>query len=184
MAAEVRREPLHKLLISRHLSKEQENGAKRAKISLLFDRLRRSIHGYRKLLLIDNNDQFIIIDRLCRSIYSFLTYTAPEKVKRLTMRRVPREIHRVQEREEQRMSGTVQIEPFNAEFLTREKLHDLIFYRKSFDITNVTDISETAKRVEYAIEHQQKKLTCRVYTEYRSTAVAGSCGHQQHFWER
>ena len=71
------------------------------------------------------------------------------------------------------MSGTVQIEPFNAEFLTREKLHDLIFDRKSFDITNVTDISETVKRVEYAIEHQQKKLTCRVYTEYRSTAVAG-----------
>ena len=72
------------------------------------------------------------------------------------------------------MSGTVQIESFNAGFLTREKLHDLIFYRKSFDITNVTDISETVKRVEYAIEHQQKKLTCRVYTEYRSTAVAGS----------
>ena len=41
------------------------------------------------------------------------------------------------------MSGTVQIEPFNAEFLTREKLHDLIFDRKSFDITNVNDISET-----------------------------------------
>lgn len=60
------------------------------------------------------------------------------------------------------MSGTVQIESFNAEFLTREELHDLIFYRKSFDITNVTDISETVKRVEYAIKHQHKKLTCRV----------------------
>ncbi|XIU43908.1 hypothetical protein AB2H91_25295 (plasmid) [Escherichia coli] len=72
------------------------------------------------------------------------------------------------------MSETVQIESFNAEFLTKQKLHDLIFYRKSFDITNVNDISETVKIVEYVIEHQQKKLTCRVYTEYRSTAVAGS----------
>jgi hypothetical protein len=72
-------------------------------------------------------------------------------------------IHRAQEREEHGMSGTVQIESFNAEFLTREELHDLIFYRKSFDITNVADISETAKRVEYAIEHQQKKLTCRIH---------------------
>ncbi|MGE1444486.1 hypothetical protein ACMFDO_26770 (plasmid) [Escherichia coli] len=62
----------------------------------------------------------------------------------------------------------------SAEFLTKQKLHDLIFYRKSFDITNVNDISETVKIVEYVIEHQQKKLTCRVYTEYRSTAVAGS----------
>ena len=92
----------------------------------------------------------------------------------MTVRRVPREIHRLQEREEQRMSETVQIELFNAEFLTKQKLHDLIFYRKSFDITNVNDISETVKIVEYVIEHQQKKLTCRVYTEYRSTAVAGS----------
>nr|QEQ71487.1 hypothetical protein [Escherichia coli] len=43
------------------------------------------------------------------------------------------------------MSETVQIESFNAEFLTKQKLHDLIFYRKSFDITNVNDISETVK---------------------------------------
>lgn len=60
------------------------------------------------------------------------------------------------------MSGTVQMGSFDAEFLTREKLHDLIFYRKSFEITNVTDISETVKRVEYAIEHQQKKCIHRV----------------------
>ncbi|APM55575.1 hypothetical protein BB790_24825 [Klebsiella pneumoniae] len=50
----------------------------------------------------------------------------PEKVQRLTLRRMPRDIYRFKEREG------------------------------------------------YAIEHQQKKLTCRVYTEYRSTAVAGS----------
>lgn len=72
------------------------------------------------------------------------------------------------------MSETVQVESFNAECLTRDKLKELIFYRKSFDITNVSDISETVKKVEHEIEHQEKKLTCRVYTEYRSTAVAGS----------
>lgn len=72
------------------------------------------------------------------------------------------------------MSDTVQLDSFNAESLTKEKLKDLIFYRKSFDITNVTDISQTVKQVEQVIENQEKKLTCRVYTEYRSTAVAGS----------
>ncbi|VXC73075.1 conserved hypothetical protein [Enterobacterales bacterium 8AC] len=72
------------------------------------------------------------------------------------------------------MSEVIQIEAFNAEQLTREKLKDLIFYRKSFNITNVTDLGETVKKVEYEIEHQEKKLSCRVYTEFRSTAVVGS----------
>ncbi|EPM7411919.1 hypothetical protein ACTPU4_003161 [Klebsiella variicola] len=82
------------------------------------------------------------------------------------------------------MSGTVQIESFNAEFLTKEKLHDLIFYRKSFDITNVTDISETVKRVEYAIEHQQKKLTCAYTPNTEALRWQAPYGHQQHFWEQ
>ena len=45
-------------------------------------------------------------------------YVPYKKVQRLTVRRVPREIHRVQEREEQRMLETVQMS-FNAEFLTK-----------------------------------------------------------------
>lgn len=71
-------------------------------------------------------------------------------------------------------NNTVQTESFNADSLTKEKLKELIFYRESFDIANVNDISETVKKVEHAIEHQEKTLTCRVYTEYRSGAVAGS----------
>ncbi|XSX65262.1 hypothetical protein ACNFZ7_26510 (plasmid) [Escherichia coli] len=59
------------------------------------------------------------------------------------------------------MSETVQIESFNAEFLTKQKLHDLIFYRKSFDITNVNDISETVKIVEYVIEPCAIAKECR-----------------------
>ncbi len=69
---------------------------------------------------------------------------------------------------------SVQIESFNADELTKEKLDELIFYRRSFAVFNVMDISETVKLIEHAIEHQEKKLTCRVYTEFRSTAVASS----------
>ena len=72
------------------------------------------------------------------------------------------------------MSENLQIASFNADSLTKEELKDLLHDRKSFDITNVTDISETVKRVEFEIEHQEKNLSCRVYTEYRSSAVAGS----------
>ena len=38
------------------------------------------------------------------------------------------------------------------------------------------DIYRFKEREGYAIKHQQKKLTCRVYTEYRSTAVAALLG--------
>ncbi|HHE2936150.1 TPA: hypothetical protein ACO4GL_004945, partial [Escherichia coli] len=51
-------------------------------------------------------------------------------------------------------------------------LSKLIYERKSFVIENVSDVSETVKRVEHEIE--KTKLSCRVYTEYRSTALAGS----------
>lgn len=48
--------------------------------------------------------------------------------------------------------NTVQTESFNADSLTEKKLKELIFYRESFDIANVNDISETVKKVEHAIE--------------------------------
>ncbi|WP_105462619.1 hypothetical protein [Escherichia coli] len=67
---------------------------------------------------------------------------------------------------------TVQIDSFDANFLDIKTLRDLIFYRKSFIIENVSDVSETVRRVENEIE--RVKLSCRVYTEYRSTALAGS----------
>ncbi|EOU5655558.1 hypothetical protein ACOAYS_003501 [Escherichia coli] len=67
---------------------------------------------------------------------------------------------------------TVQIDSFDAKFLDINTLSKLIYERKSFVIENVSDVSETVKRVEHEIE--KTKLSCRVYTEYRSTALAGS----------
>lgn len=67
---------------------------------------------------------------------------------------------------------TVQIDSFDAKFLDINTLSKLIYERKSFVIENVSDVSETVKRVEHEIE--KTKLSCRVYTEYRITALAGS----------
>ncbi len=67
---------------------------------------------------------------------------------------------------------TVQIDSFDAKFLDINTLSKLIYERKSFVIENVSDVSETVKRVEHEIE--KTKLSCRVYTECRSTALAGS----------
>lgn len=59
---------------------------------------------------------------------------------------------------------TVQIDSFDAKFLDINTLSKLIYERKSFVIENVSDVSETVKRVEHEIE--KTKLSCRVYTEY------------------
>ncbi|MXF07426.1 hypothetical protein [Escherichia coli] len=67
---------------------------------------------------------------------------------------------------------TVQIDSFDAEFLDVNTLSKLIYGRKSFVIKNVSDVSETVKRVEHEIE--KWKLSCRVYTECRSAVLAGS----------
>ncbi len=68
------------------------------------------------------------------------------------------------------MSETVQIESFNAEFLTKQKLHDLIFYRKSFDITNVNDISETVK-IGHCCKVSDEAAFCLIQRPYISKTL-------------
>ncbi|TXO63488.1 hypothetical protein FV246_24550 [Escherichia coli] len=46
---------------------------------------------------------------------------------------------------------TVQIDSFDAKFLDINTLSKLIYERKSFVIENVSDVSETVKRVEHEI---------------------------------
>ncbi len=70
---------------------------------------------------------------------------------------------------------TVQIDSFDAKFLDINTLSKLIYERKSFVIENVSDVSETVKRVEHEIE--KTKLSCRVYTEYRSLNCTPNVGH-------
>ena len=60
---------------------------------------------------------------------------------------------------------------FQADELSREKLDELITSRQSFKIFAVKDISFTVNKIEGAIE--KKNLSCRVYSEMRSAAIAG-----------
>ena len=50
---------------------------------------------------------------------------------------------------------TVQIDSFDAKFLDINTLSELIYERKSFVIENVSDVSETVKRVEHEIEKRK-----------------------------
>ena len=54
---------------------------------------------------------------------------------------------------------TVQIDSFDAKFLDINTLSRLIYERKSFVIENVSDVSETVKRVEHERENEIK-LSC------------------------
>lgn len=54
---------------------------------------------------------------------------------------------------------TVQIDSFDAKFLDINTLSKLIYERKEFVIENVSDVSETVKRVEHEMENEIK-LSC------------------------
>ncbi|RBW83399.1 hypothetical protein DS960_21580 [Escherichia coli] len=61
---------------------------------------------------------------------------------------------------------TVQIDSFDAKFLDINTLSKLIYERKSFVIENVSDVSETVKRVEHEIEKRKlrtyPKRNCQI----------------------
>jgi hypothetical protein len=69
------------------------------------------------------------------------------------------------------MTNEIDILNFAAEELASTKLSELIAQRKSFQISAVKDVSFVVNKVEGEIERQN--LRCRVYTEYRSAAIAG-----------
>ncbi len=56
--------------------------------------------------------------------------------------------------------------------LTTGLIDNLITSRQSFKVVAAADISKVVTEIEGRIE--KAGLSCRVYTEYRSTAVAGS----------
>ena len=60
---------------------------------------------------------------------------------------------------------------FSADELSIEKLEELISSKKSFRIFSVKDISFIVNKIEKSIE--KKGLSCRVYSEMRSAAIAG-----------
>ncbi|WP_367396307.1 hypothetical protein [Pantoea sp. Ep11b] len=58
-----------------------------------------------------------------------------------------------------------------AKDLTESALKEFIEKKASFQVIDVDEISLGVNRIEREIERQQ--MTCRVYTEYRTAAIAG-----------
>lgn len=64
----------------------------------------------------------------------------------------------------------VDILNLKAEDLTVEKIDELIRLKRSFIVVGVKDISYIVNKIEASIE--TKKLSCRVYSEMRTAAIA------------
>lgn len=69
------------------------------------------------------------------------------------------------------MSDNIDVEKYTAEDIGVEELKNLIASKKSFAVLAVQDISKVVNKIEGEIEKQG--LRCRVYTEYRTAAIAG-----------
>lgn len=67
---------------------------------------------------------------------------------------------------------SIDIQKFTADELDAQKLDDLISQHQSFQVVGVGDISAVVARIEGRIE--KVGLRCRIYTEYRAAAMAGS----------
>lgn len=70
------------------------------------------------------------------------------------------------------MGNPIDLKKFSADEFSDEMLSELISEKASFQIVDVKHIGTVVKRLERAIEGSG--LKCRVYTEYRSAAVAGA----------
>lgn len=70
------------------------------------------------------------------------------------------------------MSSEIDVLKFTSDELTIEKLNELIKNKRSFQIVAVKDISFSVKKIEGEIE--KNGFSCRVYTEFRSAAIAAA----------
>ena len=69
------------------------------------------------------------------------------------------------------MAKDIDILKFSSDELSTEKLRELVAQKRSFQVAAVKDISYVVNKLEGEIEKQN--LRCRVYTEYRTAAIAG-----------
>ncbi len=67
---------------------------------------------------------------------------------------------------------TIDILKFSSDDLDIEKIDRLVKQNASFQVVDVSDITKVVEKIEERIEKQ--RLSCRVYTEYRAAAMAGS----------
>lgn len=66
----------------------------------------------------------------------------------------------------------IDIPKITASELTISKLDSFIYGRESFQVVAVTNISSVVTSIEGRIE--KANMSCRVFTEYRKAAIAGS----------
>jgi len=67
---------------------------------------------------------------------------------------------------------SIDIQKFTADELTLEKLDTLAMQHESFQVVAVSNISAVVEKIEGRLEKQD--LKCRVYSEYRSAAMAAT----------
>ena len=67
---------------------------------------------------------------------------------------------------------SIDIQKFTADELTLEKLDTLAMRHESFQVVAVSNISAVVEKIEGRLEKQD--LKCRVYSEYRSAAMAAT----------
>lgn len=67
---------------------------------------------------------------------------------------------------------TIDVLKFTPDDLDNDKIDELITQKSSFQVVSVTDISRIVEKIEGRIEKEH--LKCRVYTEYRSAAMASA----------
>ncbi|MFM0335022.1 hypothetical protein [Paraburkholderia fungorum] len=67
---------------------------------------------------------------------------------------------------------SIELALYTTDELTNAKLDSLIESKTSFEIVNIQHMGSVVEKVEGRIE--KAGLSCRVYTEYRSAAMAGS----------
>ena len=67
---------------------------------------------------------------------------------------------------------SIDIQKVTSDEMTFEKLETLIMRRESFQVVAVSNLGAVVEKIEGRIEKQN--LKCRVYSEYRSTAMAAT----------
>jgi hypothetical protein len=70
------------------------------------------------------------------------------------------------------MTDAANVENYTADEISMAKLNALVANKASFKIFMVEDISIMVKKIEGTID--KNRMRCRVYTEYRSAALAAA----------
>jgi hypothetical protein len=93
----------------------------------------------------------------------------------MNLKNIPNKFGEVKMEKEESKNSETNI-PYNNSIISASELTDilldqLITNKKSFQVVGVSDIGKVVHKVEGRVE--RNGFSCRVYTEYRATALAG-----------